>query len=261
LNLAYYLHDGYKDSDKDNPANIKSETIRKLYWTLLQYRLNQYQKPISSRWLYQLKTGEQYLERKEIHFKFASWFVPQLENSKNVPQNYIKKWKTFLDRLQDPLLNIQIKCMVKFGRRFYAEVFSFLTGYDATPRVLRDGILARLPPGNRAHELPDQVLLWLGELQEAIELPEYYFADELEEASSKLPEDKFQNLRLKLKLGIKKASESFSKWMECWIHLPLSICRLGGDRGPEFARAIVSVIMNRSLELNQVGARSPISNF
>jgi hypothetical protein len=48
LNLAYHLHDGYKDSDKDNPINMKSETIKTLYWTLFQYPLKQYQKPITS---------------------------------------------------------------------------------------------------------------------------------------------------------------------------------------------------------------------
>ena len=250
LNLAYHLHDGYKDSDKDNPVNMKSETIQKLYWTLLQYRLNQYQKPITSRWLYQLKTGEQYLERKEFHLKFASWFIPQIENSKNAPKNYIKKWKVFLNWLQDPLLNLQVKSMVKFGQRFYAKVFSFLTGYDATPRILQNGISIHLPPGNRAHELPDQVLSWLSELQKVIESPNYYFADELNEANSILSEDESQNFCSKLNLGIKKSLESFSKWMECWIHLPLSVCRLGGDHGPEFARAIAFVIMNYTFEIN-----------
>jgi hypothetical protein len=72
LNLAYQLHDGYKDNDRDTPMNIRSDIIRNLYWTLLEYRLQQYQRPISTRWQYQLKTGEQYLERKKIHLQFAN---------------------------------------------------------------------------------------------------------------------------------------------------------------------------------------------
>ena len=51
--------------------------------------------------------------------------------------------------------------MVKFGESFYEKVFFFLTGFDPIPRIFRDGFLHRLPLGNRAHELPDQVLVWL----------------------------------------------------------------------------------------------------
>ena len=47
--------------------------------------------------------------------------------------------------------------MVKFGNKFYAKVIAFLTGHDKTPCVMQNGTL--VPSGNRAHELPDQVLL------------------------------------------------------------------------------------------------------
>ena len=47
LNLTYYLHDGYSDSNKENPLNMRSNLIHKLYWHLLQYPLklikNQFQ--------------------------------------------------------------------------------------------------------------------------------------------------------------------------------------------------------------------------
>ncbi len=248
LKLAYYLHDGYKDNDRDNPMNMKSDTIRNLYWTLLQYRLKQYQQPISTRWLYQLRTGEQYLERKEVHLQFASWLIPQLENSKNMLPSYVNKWKIFRDWLQNPILDFQIKCMVTFGKKFYAEVIAFLTGYDNTPRVMQNGTLVHLPAGNRAHELPDQVLLWLGKLHDMSDFPNEYFIEEFEEFSSILSESVLQTHFLKLKHGIKATLESFSKWMECWIHLPLSICRLGGDHGPEFARAIASKILGQTFE-------------
>lgn len=244
LNLAYHLHDGYKDSDKDNPINMKSETIKTLYWTLFQYPLKQYQKPITSRWLYQLKTAKQYLKRKEFHLKFATWFVNELENSRSVPKTYIKKWQLFIEWLQNPILNIQIKFMVKFGESFYEKVFVFLTGFDPTPRIFNDGSLHCLPLGNRAHELPDQVLVWLRELEESC-----YFSEEYNEANITLLEDEFENLNLKINLGVKKALESFSKWMGYWTHLPLSICRLGGDYGPEFARAVGFVILNKSFNV------------
>ena len=119
--MAYQLHDGYKDNDRDSPTNMRSDKIKNLCRTLLQYRLKQYQRPITTRWQYQLKTGEQYLERREIHLQFVTWFIPQLENSKNVPASYLKKWKYFKDWLQDPALNFQVKCMVKFGRTLFLQ--------------------------------------------------------------------------------------------------------------------------------------------
>src|SRR5438128_10624825 len=84
-------------------------------------------------------------------------------------------------------------------------------------------------PGNRAHELPDQVLFWLSELNEMGESPNNYFSEEFEEFSSIIPESELQNYCFQLKHDLKAAFESFSKWMECWIHLPLSVCRLGGE--------------------------------
>jgi len=40
INLAYHLHSGYNESDKDNPLNMKNETIEKLYKTLLNVDFN-----------------------------------------------------------------------------------------------------------------------------------------------------------------------------------------------------------------------------
>ena len=128
-------------------------------------------------------------------------------------------------------------------KKFYAKVIDFLTGYDHTPRAIQNGILVHLPAGNRAHQLPDQVLIWLGELYKIIDCPNECFIEEFEEFSSIFHESELQTHSLKLKRGIETALVSFSKWMECWIHLPLSVCRLGGDYGPEFARAVASKIL------------------
>src|SRR5439155_15086916 len=103
--------------------------------------------------------------------------------------------------------------MVKFGEFFYEKIFFFLTAFEPTSRIFHDGSLHHLPSGNRAHELPDQVLIWLDELKELEESPHNYFSEEYNEANIMLLEDEFKNLNLKIKLGAKKALESFSKWM------------------------------------------------
>ncbi len=50
---------------------MKAEIIYDLYKTLLNFDMNQYQKPMRSRWLYELKTAIQFLERKEAHKQFV----------------------------------------------------------------------------------------------------------------------------------------------------------------------------------------------
>src|SRR6266540_6541948 len=115
LNLAYHLHCGYNESNKDNPLNMKMKIINKLYMTLMNYNLKRYQKPISSHWLYQLTTARQYLDNRDSHLHFSEWFVHHLEAANNVPEGYLKKWKTFHDFLQNDKLNIEIQVIVRFG--------------------------------------------------------------------------------------------------------------------------------------------------
>ncbi|CAG8515974.1 23961_t:CDS:2 [Cetraspora pellucida] len=91
LNLAYYLHCRYNKLDKDNPLNMKTKKISKLYKALLNYNLKQYQKPISTHWLYQLTTAKQYLDRKDIQLQFSSWFINQLEQANKILESYLKK--------------------------------------------------------------------------------------------------------------------------------------------------------------------------
>jgi len=38
--------------------------------------------------------------------------------------------------------------------------------------------------------------------------------------------------------------ELHQKWLDCWLHLPLSICRLGGEHGREFAHSFIYVVLN-----------------
>jgi len=71
LNLAYHLHCGYNESNKDNPLNMKIKTINELYMILMNYDLKRYQKSISSRWLYQLTTARQYLDNRDSYLHFS----------------------------------------------------------------------------------------------------------------------------------------------------------------------------------------------
>ncbi|KAF0557670.1 zinc finger mym-type protein 1-like protein: PROVISIONAL [Gigaspora margarita] len=96
---------------------------------------------------------------------------------------------------------------------FYLKFLEFLTGFDFVPQVLENNSFKCLPPRYRAHKLPGQVLLWLEELQSAIANLYIIFDKEFVEAQSKLCDQ-----------------------MGCWTHLPLTICLLGGDNGPDFAR-------------------------
>ncbi|CAG8845241.1 14312_t:CDS:1, partial [Racocetra persica] len=71
LYLTWDLHDGYDKNDKDKPMGVRSDYIRMLYEERFKYKLTKYQRPIRSRWLYELICAEQYLERRNIHIQFA----------------------------------------------------------------------------------------------------------------------------------------------------------------------------------------------
>jgi hypothetical protein len=175
--------------------------------------------------------------------------LSQLNNSKNAPQSYIKKWMIFSKWLDDYYLNIQIKSMVKFGEQFYESIYQFLTGKDSIPRILNNDCIITLPPGNRAHEMPDKVEEWITELENAEELLFNIFPDILFDAENNLSDEKFDVFCESLANGIKKACGSFKKWLECWTHLPLSICCLGSNNGSIFARAFLLVFYNLQISL------------
>ena len=72
------LVDFHKKNFQDKPIDIRSDYIRMLYKERFNYQMTQYQQPIRSRWLYELKCAEQYLERRDIHIQFTKWFYPRL---------------------------------------------------------------------------------------------------------------------------------------------------------------------------------------
>ena len=237
INLAYHLHSGYNESNKDNPLNMKNETISKMYKALLDVDLKKYQKPITSHWLYQLTTAKQYLECREFHYTFTNWFVEKLEDSRNVPEGYLHKWKTFLKFLQSEKLNTEVLIMVKFGEWFYEKLMYFLIGSDTNSSH-------PLPNGYRAHQMPDMVQTWISELENVVHEPEKIFMNELLVASDHLNEQEFLDLAQRIQTGIEKTLNVFKKWMISWIKFPLCICSLGGEYGPEFAQAVLHVIFS-----------------
>jgi hypothetical protein len=247
INLAYHLHSGYNESDKDNPLNMKNETIKKLYKALLNVDLNKYQKPITSRWLYQLITAKQYLERHESHVQFTQWFVQELEGSKNVPEGYLHKWKIFQEFLLNEKLNIEISIMVRFGEWFYERIINFLIGSDKYPYIIRGTSGYPLPNGYRAHQMPEMVENWIHELKNVLQNPDEIFIEELLTAHDLLDEQEFLSLTEKVQMGIEKAFEVFKKWMITWTHLPFCVCSLGGESGPEFAQAVTYTVLSYPL--------------
>ncbi|CAG8597295.1 18170_t:CDS:2, partial [Gigaspora margarita] len=73
-------------------------------------------------------------------------------------------------------------------------------------------------------------------------LPDYIyelFGEELADAKHELNTTDFENFCELLHDDVENALNGLIKWMETWVHLPLCICRLGGENGPEFARAFL----------------------
>ncbi|CAG8833460.1 21793_t:CDS:1, partial [Racocetra persica] len=60
----------------------------------------------------------------------------------------------------------------------------------------------------------------------------------------------FENFCESLRTGVENALDGFVKWMEVWVHLPLNICRLGGENRPEFAYAFLNIFFNKNSSKN-----------
>ncbi|CAG8768796.1 7707_t:CDS:2, partial [Funneliformis caledonium] len=50
-----------------------------------------------------------------------------------------------------------------------------------------------------------------------------------------------------LEYGTQKALELHQKWLNCWLHLPLSVCCLGGKYGREFAWSFIHIVLGTPL--------------
>ncbi|CAG8846412.1 13488_t:CDS:1, partial [Gigaspora margarita] len=93
----------------------------------------------------------------------------------------------------------------------------------------------QLLPDRRAHEMPDKVNEWISFLNDLKKNFYMFFGQELLIALKSLDNENFGELFDNLERRINKAYEHFVKWMTPWMHLPLSICRFGGNSGYEFA--------------------------
>ncbi|CAG8816211.1 34450_t:CDS:2 [Gigaspora margarita] len=111
--------------------------------------------------------------------------------------------------------------------------------------------MKNLPPGYRAHEMPDTILTWIKYLKDAQENITELFEEELEEANSCLDFEEYQKFYKSLESGLKNAYQGFCKWMTPWTHLPLLVCALGGSNGSLFASAFLKVYTNIKLQESQ----------
>ncbi|CAJ0826766.1 16725_t:CDS:2, partial [Entrophospora sp. SA101] len=121
-----------------------------------------------------------------------------------------------------------------------------MIGRDPHPRIYTESGFKNLPNGRRAHEMLDKVTEWLSFLRDLKENFDIVFGQELLEALELLDSDEWGSLYDSLERGIIKALEHFENWMLPWLHLPLSICRLGGDNGQAFARSYYYVFFSKS---------------
>ncbi|RIB29969.1 hypothetical protein C2G38_2027258 [Gigaspora rosea] len=119
--------------------------------------------------------------------------------------------KQYLDRYDAHKLYSVIKCMVNFAEHFYEPLIQFMVGQDPISRIIQNDKLIKLPP-------------------EAIDL---------------LPSNEFEKLFDDLERGVNKAYEYFEKWMNSWLHLPLTICQLGGNHAQSFANSYRFVILKK----------------
>ncbi|CAG8739217.1 7231_t:CDS:2, partial [Gigaspora margarita] len=232
LYLIWKLHNGYSESNKDNPINMKSSYIFDLYFELFGIRLTKFQKPLRQRWLYELQAARQLVERREHLEKFTLRFLNNLKLKKKIPKTYLQKWELLQEWLMDPDLKIQVECLVKFGEKIYEPMMNFFIGSDKEPRVLQpDGQLLPLPPGRRAHEMPDAFIKWNRNLYSIRNNLCSFFDKELWDATNILDDEGFGKFFDNLELSIIKAISSLDNWMSMWLRLPLSVCRLGGKDG------------------------------
>ncbi|RIB05311.1 hypothetical protein C2G38_2219965 [Gigaspora rosea] len=93
-----------------------------------------------------------------------------------------------------------------FSQEFYRPFAEFLIGYDPQLKVLQ--------PDHSLQCLPSGELLQSTEILDNLEI---------------------ELLVQKLENKIQKELELHQKWLNCWLHLPLSMCRIGGNNAQQFA--------------------------
>ncbi|CAJ0829624.1 3270_t:CDS:2 [Entrophospora sp. SA101] len=146
----------------------------------------------------------EFIAKQELYtskIQFIDQLCKELECSRNVPEGYLHKWKTFLEFLLNEKLNIEILIMVKFGEWFYERIINFLIGSDKHPYIIQGTSSKPLPNGYRAHQMPEMVEIWIDELKNALQSPDEIFIKELQTARDLLNEQEFLNLADKVQLA------------------------------------------------------------
>ncbi|CAB5306836.1 unnamed protein product [Rhizophagus irregularis] len=116
---------------------------------------------------------------------------------------------------------------------------------DPIPRLYQNDQLITLPPGRRAHEMPDKVFEWHEFLKNLTNNFDMFFSDQLTEAADSLSSKEFEILFNDLEYGIIEALKHFEKWLLQWLHLPLAVCHLGGNNAQPFASSFYHVILQK----------------
>ncbi|CAG8669315.1 17563_t:CDS:2, partial [Dentiscutata erythropus] len=82
------------------------------------------------------------------------------------------------------------------------------------------------------------------------------FGKELADAEDELNTTDFENFCKLLHNGVENALNGFIKWMETWAHLPLCICRLGGENSSSREQSITESSYIESLKLDLSNGRT-----
>src|SRR5207253_681483 len=119
-----------------------------------------------------------------------------------------------------------------------------ITGQDPIPRIHTESGYKNFPNGRRAHEMPDKIAEWITFLKDLKDNFDIVFGQELLEALEFFNANEWGSFYDSLERGIIKVLEHFETWMSPWLHLPLSVCSLGGDNGQAFAKSYYHVFFN-----------------
>ncbi|CAI2183285.1 9447_t:CDS:1, partial [Funneliformis geosporum] len=84
--------------------------------------------------------------------------------------------------------------MVKFDEYIYNPIYDFLISYDTIPQIYQVNSIKLLLAGNCAHEMSDQVMIWINKLENATLDIFSIFNEKLNEAKNNLSPENFDNL-------------------------------------------------------------------
>jgi hypothetical protein len=63
-----------------------------------------------------------------------------------IVHQYLNDWRLFESWLSNPMLNIQIKCLVNFAEHFYEPLIQFMVGQDPNLRIIQNDQLVLITP-------------------------------------------------------------------------------------------------------------------